>query len=134
MPAALLIKIWNLSRSEKVYLMMYPEHATLIDEAARTATDETKRLFGRHDHNGQGDAFRHCFWSAILCREIGYNNALRYTSAHEDFPENPPEEKAMDLHNNAVGLSIGRIPTSNQLLGQLCISALRSGRLKVLSQ
>ncbi|OIJ40934.1 DUF6973 domain-containing protein [Massilia timonae] len=134
MPASVLIKIWNLSRSEKVYLMMYPEHATLIDEAARTATDETKRLFGRHDHNGQGDAFRHCFWSAILCREIGYNNALRYTSAHEDFPENPPEEKAMDLHNNAVGLSIGRIPTSNQLLGQLCISALRSGRLKVLSQ
>jgi len=114
--------------------MMYPEYATLIDEAARTATDETKRLFGRHDHNGQGDAFRHCFWSAILCREIGYNNALRYTSAHEDFPENPPEEKAMDLHNNSVGLSIGRIPTSNQLLGQLCISALRSGRLKVLSQ
>jgi len=52
--------------------------------------------------------------------------------AHEDIPEDPPEEKAMDIHNNAVGLRIGRIPTSSQLLGQLCISALRSGQLKVI--
>lgn len=101
-------RIWGLSRAEKVYLFMYPEHASFIRVAAETALAECRRRFGRQDHNGQGDAFRHCYWSAMLCRDIGFTGAMRFTSAHEEFDRNPLREKAMDLHNNAVGLQIGR--------------------------
>jgi len=90
--------------------MMYPEHAAVIDEAARAATDETKRRFGRHDHNGPGDAFRHCVWYATLCREIGYNSALRDTVAHEDFPENPPEEKPWIFITMQSGSGLAALP------------------------
>lgn len=54
------------------------------------------------------DAFRHCYWSALLSREIGYIDALLFTNAHENYDENPPEEKRMDLYNNRIGLEIGR--------------------------
>lgn len=117
---------------EKVYLLMYPEHVSLISDAAEQASNETKRRFGRHDHNGHGDAFRHCLWSAMLCRDIGYMGALRYTSAHEEFSDNPPNEKAMDLHNNSVGLKLGRTLSSNAILSNLSVAALRSGQLKVI--
>lgn len=113
---------------------MYPEHAMLISDGAQVASNETKRRFGRHDHNGQGDAFRHCLWSAILCRDIGYMGALRYTSAHEDFTDNPLNEKAMDLHNNAIGLKLGRTSGSNAILSNLSIGALQAGLLRVIKR
>lgn len=58
--------------------------------------------------------------------------AMRYTSAHEEFGDNPADEKAMDLHNNAVGLKFGRTKASNQILSNLSAGALRSGKLKVI--
>jgi len=60
--------------------------------------------------------------------------ALRYTSAHEDFADNPTDEKTMDLHNNAVGLKIGRTLASNQILNNFSIGALRSGQLQVIKR
>jgi len=38
----------------------------------------------------------------------------------------------MDLHNNGVGLSIGRVGGSDQVLSQICIEKLVKGELKVL--
>jgi len=47
-------------------------------------------------------------------------------------PSNPKDEKEMDLHNNGVGLSIGRVGGSDQVLSQICIEKLVKGELKVL--
>ena len=66
--------------------------------------------------NTVSDAFRHCFWSALPARDIGYASALRYTNAHEAFAGNFGCEKIMDLHNNAVGLRISRFGGSDELL------------------
>jgi len=38
----------------------------------------------------------------------------------------------MDLHNNAVGLQIGRFGGSDELLILKCISVLRSGKLNII--
>lgn len=38
----------------------------------------------------------------------------------------------MDLHNNSVGLSIGKVGMSDLILSSQCMAALNSGRLKVL--
>ncbi|MBK7708626.1 MAG: hypothetical protein IPJ30_23425 [Acidobacteria bacterium] len=86
-------------------------------------------------HNDRSDAFRHCFWSAILSRDIGYYWAKSFTTAHESNPGQPPEEKEMDLHNNSVGLNIGFYYSSRLEHGadrDKCFKALQNGELKVL--
>jgi len=45
---------------------------------------------------------------------------------------NDPAEKEMDLHNNKVGLEIGRTKGTNSTLIARCFAALTAGRLKVL--
>lgn len=131
MPISLINQLTRLNSEERVYLLMYPEHASLIKAAVKRAVDETQRRFGGNNWNDAGDAFRHCFWSAILSRDLGYMHALRYTTAHETFPGNPAKEKAMDMHNNAIGLKIGRAGGSDQILSDRCAAAMRSGELKV---
>jgi len=46
--------------------------------------------------------------SVLLSKEIGCTNALEFTAVHESSPNNIQSEKAMDLHNNKVGLKTGQ--------------------------
>lgn len=124
----------NLTLQERQYIRSHPHHALSIERSRDVAFTETKKRFGHSGRNDKSDAFRHCFWSAVLAREIGYQSALRFTNAHESDPRNPPAEKAMDLHNNSVGLSIGRGGGSNTHLSGRCIAALLSGQLKVIKK
>jgi len=108
----------------------------LIKMSKDTAYNETIRRFGRNGRNDRTDAFRHCFWSSVLSRDIGYYWAKLFTDAHETNPDNPADEKEMDLHNNSVGLKIGFyyfIPDSNTNLSDKCNKALENGELKVLN-
>lgn len=101
-----------------------------------TAFNETVRRFGRNGRNDRTDAFRHCFWSSVLSRDIGYFWAKAFTDAHETNPDNPADEKEMDLHNNSVGLKIGFfyfIPDSDTNLSDKCNKALENGELKILN-
>lgn len=131
MPLSIPRELLELSAEEHIYLLMYPEHALIIKRAVENASIETTRRFIGTSHNDAGDAFRHCYWSAMLCRDLGYMAAMRYSSAHEAFAGNPAAEKAMDLHNNAVGLHIGLAGGPNLIISNRCAEAMRSGRLKV---
>lgn len=124
----------KLTASEKIHLAMFPEQLAVIKRSSQRALLESKLRFPGNRRNTPGDAFRHCFWSALLARDIGYASALRYTNAHEAFPDNPPDEKTMDLHNNAVGLNIGRFGGPNRILILRCTEALCSGRLKIIER
>ena len=104
----------------------------ILKDAREAAFMETIRRFGRNGHNDKSDAFRHCFWSAILARDIGFQDAMRFTTAHESSPKNRLEERRMDLHNNRVGLDIGRASGTNESLSDRCMAALRAGKLIVL--
>lgn len=122
----------KLTPSERIHLILFPEQAVVIKRSAENALRQSKLRFRGSGRNTASDAFRHCFLSALLARDIGYASALRYTNAHEAFAGNPPAEKVMDLHNNAVGLRIGRLGGGDALLISKCISALRSGKLKII--
>ena len=76
----------QLTPQEQNYLKAHPHHAFSIKQSKETAFEETKRRFGFNGRNDKSDAFRHCFWSALLAREIGYTNALQFTTAHESSP------------------------------------------------
>jgi hypothetical protein len=124
--------VTGLTPAEKIYLATHPHHIGIIRGNAGKALAEAQRLFPATLHNGDGDAFRHCFWSALLGRDIGQNNAIRFTTAHEGYSGNPPGERAMDLHNNAVGARIGGTSpgASDTALSFACQNALATGKLR----
>jgi hypothetical protein len=130
------LPVYGLTPQEQHYILTHPHHAFAIKSSKDKAFEETKKRFGFNGRNDRSDAFRHCFWSAVLVGEIGYLDALQFTTAHESSPLNSKDEKDMDLHNNAAGLLIGRTggSQSDEALSQRCMAALLSGQLKVLGQ
>jgi hypothetical protein len=127
---------WHgLTVAEQLLLTAHPLNALIIKQSKPTAFAEAKKRFGINGHNDSSDAFRHCFWAAILARDIGYLDAWAFTTAHESAPGNPADEKAMDLHNNSVGLNLGSywfIADSNAELSNMCYEAYQKGELKSL--
>lgn len=122
----------NLTPSEKIFLLRHPQLVSVIKNNAEKALLEARKKFpGASLHNGEGDAFRHCFWSALLARDIGASYAKQFTTAHENYSDNPPKERGMDLYNNSVGFSIGlEYPkASDGLLSMRCMAALLKGKL-----
>lgn len=128
---------WNkLNPSEKLAIAQYPALGTAVPVAKDKAFAETVKRFGHQGRNDNSDAFRHCYWSALLTRDVGFLAAYAFTTAHEDVPSNPPAEKEMDLHNNMPGMVIGirhKGSSDDQILSDACFSALAAGKLKVIS-
>lgn len=80
----------DLTPAEKWFLITHPfEIATIHELAGRALVEARQRFPGPGLYNGKGDAFRHCFWLALLSREIGADNARTFTTAHEGFSDNP---------------------------------------------
>lgn len=122
----------GLTPAEKWFLIKHPQLIGTIRKASDKARLEARRRFpGPGLRNGHGDAFRHCYWSALLSRDIGAENARAFTMAHEDFSNNPAGERAMDIHNNGVGISIGQafVSASDTALSNQCAAALTRGKL-----
>jgi RHS repeat-associated protein len=67
------------------------------------------RLSGVPDNTG--DAFRHCYWCALMTMDIGKTTALGIGRIHEERRDRTTyrqqRSKIMDLHNNALGASFG---------------------------
>ncbi len=104
-----------------------------IEENARKATHETVRRFGHNGYNDASDAFRHCYYSALLTRDIGLSNARFFMEAHELFEGNPLNEFRMDMQNNHIGFRLGMFGGDDQTLANLCYSALLQNKLRVIS-
>jgi hypothetical protein len=60
--------------------------------------------FGQSRTNDESDACRHFIWAGLMSQDIGDELASKILNAHENYPGNPVDEKAMDLANNATGL------------------------------
>ncbi len=123
---------YNLTDGEKDYVKSHPWNAAIISWNKEVAVDETVRRFGKNGHNDSSDAFRHCFWSALLARDIGAADAKEFTDLHESSPLNPIREKTMDIHNNKIGISIGSKGGSDGSISEACYKALTGGKLKVI--
>lgn len=127
-------KHWDRATSyERTFLAMHPFLVKVIEENARKATDETVRRFGRNGYNDSSDAFRHCYFSALLTRDLGLSNARFFMDAHELFEGNPEEEFRMDMHNNHIGFRLGIFGGDDLTLADRCYAALQQNKLKVIS-
>ena len=73
-------------------------------------------LFGKaHHRSNKANAFRHALWNVLIClktlkkthnKEKSIIWTKKVTSLYEKVTDNRKMEKAMDLHNNKVGLNL----------------------------
>ena len=72
------------------------------------ASEKAKYLYPNSIHNGEGDAYKHAYWNALLTLDYGKDKAIAMTTAYENgTPNNPKIETDMDLYNNNKGADIG---------------------------
>ena len=139
----------KLSRPEKCWVIWHPfvaKKAYLISVEARKMTSQIKRdsvLIG--NGNGQQvDAFRHTYWMALLSDAIGWRRARRLGIVHEkgnykDFKKRKHENgvvpdkisSEMDLHNNNVGIEIGK-SSKNTDYKTIVINAVKNGACRII--
>jgi hypothetical protein len=94
--------------SEKVFIRNLSNFSILegFDKAATYAKNSAYINFPKSSlEDGQGDAFRHSFWSAEMTSVGGSQKALEFGTAHEDGQGNPFYKKSMDLYNNSFGVN-----------------------------
>ncbi len=94
----------GLTEDEKKLVKKYPRISTIVFWHALRAKIRTNKYFQKTGHNDESDAFRHFIWSARLVKVIGPELTQEFLDAHENNPQQPTSEKAMDLANNRGGL------------------------------
>lgn len=124
-------RYYKLNELEKKYLYKNPHKAFLINKVTSIAFEETRKRFIKSEnfHNNQADAFRHCYWSALLVKNLGYIEAKKFSDMHEEGNnKNPIAEKKMDLHNNKIGLQLGKFirTKNNQKIANACFEAIEN--------
>lgn len=100
------------SPSEVAFCIKHPLDAFKIYKFAQKSLRLTWDNFDSPHafQDDKSDAFGHFVWSSMITNEIGSERAREFLEAHEDFPDNEPKSKAMDLFNNEKGIAFG---TSN---------------------
>lgn len=90
--------------------------------------------FSRND--GHNDAFRHCYWNALMTRTFGKDFAAEFATAHESLAGNQVKREAMDLYNNEVGRGIAEKnpKASEEELARLVRKAVQQGQVVVIDK
>ncbi|HEA31506.1 MAG TPA: hypothetical protein ENH91_16190 [Leeuwenhoekiella sp.] len=83
-------------------------------KATRKTMEIAQREYGdAHKGNTKANAFRHALWNVLIAKAcLNWKNNLekvlrwteKITEKHEKLAPNKPLARAMDLHNNHVGL------------------------------
>ena len=86
-----------------------------LSELANEAYEFAKQKNFNFDtiHNGDVDAFRHLYSSAMLTIEYGKFADAFFGDLYELANKNPSKEKIMDFYNNQVGQEIGEKLSKN---------------------
>lgn len=102
--------IGDLTSAEADLAKKYPAEFVKYAACALEALKEAEKYYSSSQLlKGNGDAFRHAYWNAILVPSLGAMNgpahgearAVAWTNAHEQ--NSSGIDKEMDLHNNWIG-------------------------------
>lgn len=145
---------FSLSGPKRTWVIFHPFKAKksleISKEANRVADSIVKsHLLDGDKSGGQVDAFRHAYWMARLCQEIGESAARSLGKAHEKenyltYKENKLEDgvvpdeisSIMDLHNNDEGLKLmskGSKVSQKGLIYRI-INAIHQGKMKIIKK
>lgn len=98
---------------------------------ANTAYAAAEELYPDSLHNGPGDAFRHCYWNALMTIHINKDQAKIVADNHEEISNGPEAENRMDYKNNEIGREIGEGAPNEEAAKNGCIDAVNNGRLQL---
>ncbi|MBR4250604.1 MAG: RHS repeat-associated core domain-containing protein, partial [Verrucomicrobia bacterium] len=95
------------TKSEKIWFIKHLCCAFSARNSKENIIKEVVRRYSGGPENTVVNAIQHCAWmcyvaSMFLCSK---DDALALGRAHEDWGDNPEHDMAMDLFNNAVGVS-----------------------------
>ena len=114
---------WDrLNDKEKEIILWDPQWYKVFDveKNADIAMQQTVSEYGFQGKGDKSDAFRHAIWQALNVQSVGENFTRKWSDAHEY--STPPNEVRtdlyMDVHNNDVGIEIGK-NNSSATLAQL---------------
>ena len=95
----------EISEEEAELISRYPARALHILKITRDAWRISEMKKSEQDEFPD-DAFKHIYWSYHLSRTFGTDFAKEITDAHETLPNNTPEQRQMDFHNNEFGRNL----------------------------
>lgn len=98
----------ELTYEERKLLLKHPKKMLDAYSESRRALSTCSKLYGKMRLNDTSDACRHFIWSAFLYKKFGNEFSTKVLEAHEQKPDQPVEEKAMDIANNRLGQSAAR--------------------------
>lgn len=94
----------GLSVSERALVTSEPKKALKAYQMSWKAEELCSERFSRSRTNDGSDACRHFVWAILLFHSVGGEFAKVVLDAHENEPDQPESERAMDLANNRLGL------------------------------
>ena len=87
---------------EAELIAAYPVQVPALIRITRNA-ELSAEMASMHRPGFPQDAWKHLYWSYQLTLAFGPEFAQLVTDAHELKPNNTPEEREMDYHNNSMG-------------------------------
>jgi RHS repeat-associated protein len=120
-----------LHRMAEVGPLKAAEDTNAIKDAGVQAIGETVARFGNNQDNGKENAFQHGLWACLSTCSAGAAFSEMFLIAHETGnAENTEAQMTMDLHNNSVGIALGRLPAvCNTSCAEMVAHTLESGLL-----
>ena len=94
----------RLNPTERALIAKKPKKMLTAYQLAQEAKELCRNLFAENLRNDESDACRHFVWAALLYKTFGREFSYTVLKAHEQEPDQPSEEKDMDLKNNKFGL------------------------------
>ena len=107
-------ELWGLT----ILCVKHPLYVFPTMKASKRCIAICDELFGNTHHlNNPANAFRHAIWNVLIVSYCARKNknitrvltwAKLITDWHEDFSINLPINRAMDMHNNEIGLILAK--------------------------
>lgn len=122
-------------------ILLFSTHPIKSAEAAllsQDASEKTNSLYSEYTlWQGNGDAFRHAYWSALMTKNIDRDYAYDAGLAHEGLQrgysfDSQPDDTKMDISNNYSGRILGdeNSSLSDNQLATLIKNQVSAGNLK----
>ena len=126
----------NCCSQEKTFVSNNPYKAYKMYSNQETAVTMSRGKYPDSDGRGtKRDAYRHAMWQALNVQSVGEEATREMANAHEYRDGQPLNDLIMDIHNNEVGIEIGRNNpnASPDELSQFIQNRISNGDMIILS-
>jgi hypothetical protein len=108
-----------------------------INSNADLATTMTISIYGMNGKGDKSDAFRHALWQALNVQDVGKSFTQKWSDAHE-YSTPAGEVRTdlyMDIHNNDVGIEIGKNnpDATPEELSEIILNRIDKGDLLIIN-